>query len=80
MPAASDPTPIDYARVFDSDPAGQHVLEHLVKRYGGGVFVKGGHEGDRETCFRAGARSVLDFILAQIDRANGSTDPNDQET
>ena len=50
------------------------MLEELTQRFGREAYVKGGTEGDRETCYRAGQRSVLDFILSQINRADGVED------
>jgi len=67
-----------YARVFEGHHEGAAVLEDLTRRCGGRLFVPGGEKGRRETDFRLGARSVLDFILGQINRANGA--PDDDET
>ena len=70
----SEPTPIPpeaYARVFENHAEGRLILEDLTARFGGGIYVKGGLEGDRQTCFNAGRRSVLDFILGRINQANG---------
>lgn len=70
-------TPEDYKRVFEEMAGGPQILEELTKRFGRPVFVPGGPEGDRETCYRAGQRSVLDFILMQVNRANGVDDGDD---
>ena len=70
----SEPTPIPpeaYARVFENHAEGRLIIEDLTARFGGGIYVKGGLEGDRQTCFNAGRRSVLDFILGRINQANG---------
>ncbi len=67
--------PDDYRIVFES-PAGALVLDDLVRRFAGAVYVRGGQEGERETCFRLGARSTVDHILGQINRANGA--PTDE--
>lgn len=67
--------PVDpevYARVFENHAEGRMILEDLTARFGGGIYVKGGLEGDRQTCFNAGRRSVLDFILGRINQANGA--------
>lgn len=66
--------PEDYKRLFEETAGGQEVLDELVRRFGGRVYVRGGNEADRQTCFNAGQRAVLDFILLQIDKANGVTD------
>jgi len=60
-----------YARVFENHAEGRMILDDLTARFGGGIYVKGGLEGDRQTCFNAGRRSVLDFILGRINQANG---------
>jgi hypothetical protein len=67
-------TPDDYKLVFEDSLAGQAVLEDLIARFGGAPYVKGGHEGDRETCFRAGKLEVVNFVVAQINRSNGVND------
>lgn len=66
-----------YARVFEHGE-GALVLEDLTARYGGALFVKGGEEGRRETDYRLGRRALLDFILGQINQANGT--PPDEDT
>ncbi len=63
--------PEAYARVFENHAEGRMILDDLTARFGGGIYVKGGLEGDRQTCFNAGRRSVLDFILGRINQANG---------
>lgn len=63
--------PEAYARVFENHAEGRLILEDLTARFGGGIYVKGGLEGDRQTCFNAGRRSVLDFILGRINQAQG---------
>lgn len=69
-----DVTPEDYRRIFEEMPGGPQVLDELTRRFGREAYVKGGTEGDRETCYRAGQRSVLDFILMQINKADGVND------
>ncbi|WP_158785140.1 hypothetical protein [Pantoea sp. BAV 3049] len=64
----------DYKRLFEETAGGPEVLDELVRVFGGAIFVKGGAEGDRQTCYKAGQRSVLDFILLKINRANGVND------
>lgn len=64
-------SPADYKRIFEEMPGGAEVLDEITRRFGREAYVKGGTEGDRETCYRAGQRSVLDFILMQINRADG---------
>ncbi|WP_225760232.1 hypothetical protein [Leclercia sp. Marseille-Q4284] len=66
-------TPRDFKHIFEEAPGGLQILDHLIVRFGGAAYVKGGHEADRETCYRAGQRAVVDYILAMINRANGLT-------
>lgn len=71
MPDQLRPSPQDYADLFDVDRRGACIIQDLIDRFGGNIYVKGGLEGDRQTCFNAGRRSVLDFILGRINQANG---------
>ncbi|WP_241186617.1 hypothetical protein [Klebsiella michiganensis] len=72
--ATKQVSPADYKRIFEEMPGGAEVLAEITRRFGREAYVKGGTEGDRETCYRAGQRSVLDFILMQINRADGVND------
>lgn len=67
-----DIDPGAYARIFEGHPDGAAVLDDLVSRFGGSLFVKGGEEGRRETDYRLGRRAVLDFILIKIAQANNA--------
>lgn len=62
-------SPQMYARVFEGHHEAIQVLEDLTARFGGALFVKGGEEGRRQTDYNLGRRSVLDFILGQINQA-----------
>ncbi|AJY11857.1 hypothetical protein K6W16_10410 [Burkholderia dolosa] len=64
-------TPDDYRVIFES-PAGSLVLDDLVRRFTGSVFVRGGHDGERETTYRLGRRDVVEHIISMINRANGA--------
>lgn len=81
MAEAADTRPdaAAYARVFEGHHEGALILEDLTRRFGGAMFVKGGEEGRRETDYRLGRRAVLDFILGQINRANGVQAGDEQE-
>ncbi|EAB6210859.1 hypothetical protein ABN12_003204 [Salmonella enterica subsp. enterica serovar Mississippi] len=68
----------DYKRLFEETPGGDLVLEELTRRFGKAIYVKGGLEGDRQTCFNAGQRSVLDFILGRINAAYGVDDVEEE--
>lgn len=72
-------TPADYARTFEGLPSGQIVLEDLVARFGGKLWVPGGVEGARETDRNCGRRAVLDFIVGMVNRSQGVEDPNAEQ-
>ncbi|WP_213073158.1 hypothetical protein [Acinetobacter bouvetii] len=65
-----------YRNLFDLDINGMRILEHLAATFCKSIYVRGGLEADRESCFRAGQNDVVQFILKQINRAN---DPNYKE-
>lgn len=71
--------PATYARVFEGHHEGALVLEDLIARFAGALFVKGGEEGRRETDYRLGRRAVLDFILGQINLANNGDPPEETD-
>lgn len=66
-------TPETYRNVFDLDINGQRILEDLVSIYSRSSYVRGGQDAERESCYRAGQASVVNFILTKINQAN---DPN----
>lgn len=68
-----------YARVFENFPEGKLVLEDLVRRFGRDPYVPGGHEGERASCYNAGKRAVLDFIVNRINQAAGIQEPGAPE-
>lgn len=70
--------PTVYAQVFEGTPNGAAILEELVARFGANPYVRGGHEGDRETAYRAGRNAVVHFILNRVNAANGV--PTEEET
>jgi hypothetical protein len=72
------PTPKDYAELFEDDKRGAAILEHMTRMFATKVYVKGGHEADRQTCYNAGQRDVLEFIVTQCNRAHG-VDANQEE-
>ena len=69
-------TAATYRNLFDIDVNGVRVLEHLTSLFCKSTYVRGGQDAERESCFRAGERNVVEFIIKQINRAN---DPNYKE-
>ena len=65
--------------MFEGHHEGALVLEDLIARFGGALFVRGGEEGRRETDYRLGRRAVLDFILGQINQADGADPPDEDD-
>ena len=65
-----------YRNLFDIDVNGVRVLEHLTSLFCKSTYVRGGQDAERESCFRAGERNVVEFIIKQVNRAN---DPNYKE-
>lgn len=63
----------DYKRLFQETAGGEAILEDLVRRFS---LPPSFDERNAEikTYYRAGQRSVVDFILSRINRANGVTD------
>lgn len=70
-------TPKIYRNVFDLDPNGRSVIDHLELRFANkSTYVRGGQDAERESCFRAGQANVISFIINQI---NNADNPNYKE-
>lgn len=69
-------TPETYRNVFDLDINGQRVLEHLTMVFCKDAFAPNDKGGERETCYRLGAQSVINHIVNNINTANS---PNYKE-
>ena len=70
--------PQTYRRIFEDNADGALILEDLVKRFSQPQVSAGGIDAVLKTYERGGMRKVLDYILGQINRANGVQD-NAQE-
>jgi len=68
------PTPQTYRRIFEDNADGVLILEDLVKRFSQPQVSAGGIDAVLKTYERGGMRKVLDYILGQINRANGVQD------
>ena len=63
--------PGTYRNVFDLDINGKRVIDHLERTFASAnSYVRGGHDAERESCFKAGQASVIGFIFKQINTAN----------
>jgi hypothetical protein len=67
-------TPQTYRRIFEDNADGVLILEDLVKRFSQPQVSAGGIDAVLKTYERGGMRKVLDYILGQINRANGVQD------
>ena len=73
-------TPAMYLELFEHHPTGRLVLEHLISAFTQPAVTDGGIDAVLKTYQRMGQRRVLDFIVNQINRAQGVPDPQgDQE-
>lgn len=66
-------TPHLYAEIFEADRRGAAVLEHLIQRYMHPPSRPASHDGMRimiEAAEFSARRSVIDYIINQINRAH----------
>ena len=66
-----NPTPEDYRDLFETDRRGARILEHLARVFIRPPVTEGGIDAVLKTFTHAGQRKPLDFIVTQINRANG---------
>jgi len=79
LPDDYRPTPEDYADLFETNRLGARILEDLIRRFIRPPVSVGGIDAVLQTYDRAGQRKPLDFIMQQINRANGAPDDNQEE-
>lgn len=63
----------DYKHLFTETDQGEAILNDLVSRFSLPPSFDE-HNAEIKTYYRAGQRSVIDFILSRINRANGVQD------
>lgn len=73
------PTPDLYKQVFEDDRRGAAILEHLTQLFARPAVTTGGIDAVLQTYHRDGQRRVLEYIVGQINRANGVQDPNEEQ-
>lgn len=62
--------PKDYVSTFEFSQSGRKVLEQLIKVFeSDGIYTRGGQDAERETCYKLGQKSVVDFINFQLAKA-----------
>lgn len=72
-------TPAMFKELFEDNRTGQLVLEHLVSRFSKNAVTDGGIDAVLKTYLRVGERRPIDYILTQINRANGVPDPQGED-
>ncbi|UVL22397.1 Bbp19 family protein [Pseudomonas donghuensis] len=68
-----------FKRVFEDHHEGRMCLDLLIQRFARNAVTVGGIDAILKTYQQSGAREVLDHIMLRINRANGVSDPNNQE-
>lgn len=71
-------TPEMFKELFEDHPTGRIVLEALIVRFTRPPVTEGGIDAVLKTFNRAGQRMPLDFIVTQINRANGVQQPGEK--
>ncbi len=71
-------TPADYKAIFEDDRRGAAILEHLTLQFARPAVTTGGIDAVLQTYHRDGQRRVIEYIVTQINRANGVQDPNEE--
>jgi len=71
-------TPETYRRLFEDSADGVAVLDDLVRRFSRAQVSRGGIDAVLVTFEHGGMRKVLDYILGQINNANGVPDAPEQ--
>lgn len=72
----STPTPQDYKLIFEDHRVGAAILDHLLVRFKPKVVTVGGIDAVLQTYRHAAHREILEFIVSQMNRANGVPDAN----
>ena len=67
----ADVTPEMFREVFEEHPTGRIVLDALIRRFTRPAVTEGGIDAVLKTFLHQGQRAPLDFIVMQINRANG---------
>ena len=68
-------TPQMFKEVFEEHPTGRIILEHLIVKFTRPAVTEGGIDAVLKTYLRQGTRMPLDYIVNQMNRANGLETP-----
>lgn len=66
-------TPELFRAIFETDKRGAALLEHLIDRFSQPAVTDGGIDAVLKTYERMGSNRVVQYIVGQINRANGVT-------
>lgn len=64
-------TPAMFKEVFEDHATGRIIFDHLILKFTRAPVTTGGIDAVLKTFLRQGARMPLDYIVTQINRANG---------
>jgi hypothetical protein len=67
-----------YKELFEDDRRGAAILEDLTRRFARPAVTTGGIDAVLQTYHRDGMRRVVEFIVTQINRANGVETPEQE--
>lgn len=74
------PVPELYKALFEDDKRGVVILEDLTRRFARPAVTTGGIDAVLKTYHRDGMRQVIEYIINQINRANGvNVNPEEEE-
>lgn len=62
-----------FREIFETDRRGAALLEHLIERFSQPAVTDGGIDAVLKTYERMGSNRVVQYIVGQINRANGVT-------
>lgn len=68
-----------FREVFEEHPTGRIILDHLIVKFTRPPVTEGGIDAVLKTYLRQGTRMPLDYIVTQINRANGVGAPQGDE-
>ena len=76
MSRAPQVNPELFREIFEVDKRGAALLEHLIERFSQPAVTDGGIDAVLKTYERMGSNRVVQYIVGQINRANGVAPTN----
>lgn len=62
-----------FKEIFEDHPTGRLIIDHLIVKFTRPAVTTGGIDAVLKTYMHQGQRAPLDYIVTQINRANGVT-------